>query len=121
MDRTDENRDDQASRHADHTQAQNTDRITTTTSITEKQESAPDYAGAIHPNPQMNVSLDSGISTSYQPQEGGADAPVAGSSNTQPVEQALIAEEQELTPDVRRILKRRRHRRRGYVSDRYDF
>lgn len=87
-------------------------------------EAAPKDATAVYPQQYANASLDSGIDAGP---ERVASAGNGGSS--QPGESAVmdpqLAEEQNLTPDVRRVPKRRRRRKASCRhigrEQRYDF
>jgi hypothetical protein len=130
MDSAGEKRDDPGTEQPDRTlplDSHTTD-VNPTNPREDAGEAAPDNAAAVYPHHQANSSLDSGIETEYQT-DANLDAVsangTAGSWTAQqgaaPPMEAQFAEEQELTPDVRRVPKRHRRRKCGAVSHRYDF
>lgn len=77
---------------------------------------------AVYENPQTNSSLDSGIETGDQTDsnanyEAPATNATTDSSNAPPLVEAQLAEEQELTPDVRARRLRNPMRHRGRLID----
>lgn len=104
----------------------------TVTATEPRNDAAPGEVDAHRPHLQHNVSLDSGIDTDGQAsneatRDGSTENDVAyanptsqNSADPHSLAQAQLAEEQELTPDVRRIPLRPRRRRAGVTEHRYD-
>ena len=84
---------------------------------------APDKAASGIPSLQTHFSTDSGVVTDEQADPSLPNVSTDGQHQQQQPQQPLIeaqlAEEQELVPDVRRIPKRHRRRRRWSVSHKY--
>ena len=129
MDTTDDNlkQDEQPHQTLPQVQADSATPTINTNGLNAGSDAAPEDASAVHPHQETNFPHDSGIDTDSMQSRHDSTETIFLDQPSIAATAALtgfqFAEEQDLTPDVRRIPKQSRQRRRKVVGveQRYDF